>query len=83
MPTQVWIGPNQALDVEWVSTTELRATYAGGGDGPEDIVVVTSIGSTTLAGGFEALRPPVITSVTPARGPGGTRVTIRGHGFEA
>lgn len=82
MPTAVWIGPNQALDVEWVSSTELRATYAGGGDGDEDVRVVTSVGTAVLEGGFEALRPPVITSVTPARGVGGTRVTIRGQGFE-
>ena len=83
MPTRVQIGPNEALDVEWISSTELRATYAGGGDGPEDVIVVTSIGQTTLPGGYFALRPPVITSVTPNRGPGGTRVTIRGAGFEA
>jgi hypothetical protein len=83
MPTRVQIGPNVALDVEVVSTTELHATYAGGGDGPEDVIVTTSVGETRLPGGFEALRPPLITSVIPSRGVGGTRVVIRGHGFEA
>lgn len=85
MPTRVWIGPNEtpAELVEVVSSTELHATYMGGGDGRERVRVLTSIGETTLEDGFEALRPPVITSVTPDRGVGGTRVIIRGHGFEA
>jgi hypothetical protein len=83
MPTRVQIGPNEALDVTVISTTQIIATYAGGGDGPEDVIVSTSVGTATLPGGFDALRPPVITAVVPSRGPGGTRVTIHGHGFEA
>lgn len=82
MPTRVIIGPNEALDVEVISSTELRATYAGGGDGPEDVIVTTALGTARLEGGYFALRPPLITSVTPDRGAGGTRVTIRGAGFE-
>lgn len=83
MPTRVQIGPNEARDVEVISPTELTATYMGGGDGPEDVIVSTSAGSATMTGGFLALRPPTITGVTPDRGPGGTRVLIRGSGFEA
>lgn len=86
MPTEVQIGPNQARDVVVISPTQLEATYMGGGLGPEDVVVTTSQGSVTAAGAFDALpppRPPTITSVTPAQGRGGTRVTIEGSGFEA
>ena len=86
MPTRVQIGPNEALAVQVISPTELEATYAGGGLGPEDVVVTTSQGSVTAAGAFDALpppRPPTITSVTPSAGRGGTRVVIEGSGFEA
>jgi hypothetical protein len=85
MATTVRIGPNEALAVQVISPTELVATYAGGGNGPEDVVVTTSAGSATAAGGFVAVpppRPPVIETIEPASGPGGTRVTIRGSGFE-
>jgi hypothetical protein len=85
MPTTVRIGPNEARDIVVVSPTELQATYMGGGDGPEDVEVTTSAGSTTAQGAFFAVRPPTpptINSVTPTGGVGGTRVTIRGSGFE-
>jgi hypothetical protein len=83
--TTVRIGPNQALNVVVVSDTELLATYAGGGDGPEDVVVTTAAGEATVAGGFLHVarpKPPTITEIAPDSGQGGTRVTIRGTGFE-
>jgi hypothetical protein len=85
--TRVRIGPNEAPPgmVEVISDTELTAPYMGGGDGPEDVVVTTSAGSATAAGAFYAERPPsppTIEAVEPARGVGGTRVTIRGTGFQ-
>ena len=86
MATTVRIGPNEALAVQVISDTELVATYAGGGDGPEDVVVTTTAGSATASGGFVAVpppRPPTIAAIEPNAGPGGTRVTIRGTGFEA
>jgi hypothetical protein len=87
MATHVWIGPNQSVEVDVVSDTELTAPYMGGGipGEPEDVVVRTSKGSATATGAFTPLpRPPAgptITAVTPDAGPGGTRVTIRGTGF--
>jgi hypothetical protein len=85
MPTRVRIGPNESRDVEVISDTEVIATYMGGGDGPEDVEVTTSAGSVTAQGAFYAVRPPsppTIASVTPNGGVGGTRVLIRGSGFE-
>ena len=85
VPTRVRIGPNEALNVVVVSDTELLATYAGGGDGPEDVVVTTSAGEATAAGGFLHVarpKPPTIAEIAPDSGQGGTRVTIRGTGFE-
>ena len=85
MATTVRIGPNEALAVQVISPEELVATYAGGGDGPEDVVVTTSAGSATASGGFTHIphpRPPTITAIEPDSGRGGTRVTIRGTGFE-
>lgn len=82
--TVVRIGPNEARDVEVISETELRARYMGGGDGPEDVTVTTSAGTTTATGAFYAERPPApptINGVEPDRGLGGTVVTIRGTGF--
>jgi hypothetical protein len=85
--TRVRIGPNEAPpgSVEVISDTELTAPYMGGGDGPEDVTVTTSAGQATATGAFYAERPPqppTITAVEPDRGPGGTRVTIRGTGFQ-
>lgn len=84
MPTKVKIGPNESRDVQVISSTELTADYAGGWLGPCDVTVETSAGSTTAPNAFNATpHPPTITSVTPNAGPGNTRVTIRGSGFEA
>jgi hypothetical protein len=86
MATTVRIGPNEALAVEVISDTVLEATYAGGGEGPEDVEVTTSAGSVVASGAFVAIpnpRPPTIAAVEPATGRGGQRVTIRGTGFEA
>lgn len=87
MPTEVRIGPNKtpAEYVEFVSSTEVRARYMGGGAGDEDVEVTTSLGSATATGAFHATsqpRPPTIAEITPNRGPGGTIVTIRGTDFE-
>ena len=85
MATRVWIGPNEARDVEVISDTELVATYMGGGDGPEDVTVTTSAGRVTAAGAFYAERTPpapTINDVRPNRGRGGVRVTVTGTGFE-
>jgi hypothetical protein len=87
MATRVRIGPNESPAVEVLSDTELVATYMGGGLGPEDVTVTTSKGSATAAGAFTAVphppAGPTIDNVAPDAGPGGTRVTIRGTGFEA
>jgi len=50
--------------------------------GAVDVVVRTPAGSTTAR--YRYVETPVVTDVTPARGPtaGGTRVVIRGSGFE-
>jgi hypothetical protein len=85
--TRVRIGPNEAPPgmVEVISDTELIAPYMGGGDGPEDVTVITSAGTATATGAFYAEqppRPPTIEAVEPDRGLGGTRVTIRGTGFQ-
>jgi hypothetical protein len=85
MPTRVWIGPNEARDVEVISPTEVIATYMGGGDGPENVMVETSAGHVVADGAFFAERapqPPTINGVSPGSGRGGTRVTIHGTGFE-
>jgi hypothetical protein len=86
VPTRVWIGPNEARDVEVISPTEVTATYMGGGDGPENVMVETSAGHVVADGAFYAERPPqppTISAVTPGSGRGGVRVTITGTGFEA
>jgi hypothetical protein len=88
MATRVWIGPNESVSVEVVSDTELVATYMGGGlpGQPEDVLVRTSRGSATATDAYTPTphppAGPTIASVTPDAGPGGTRVTIRGTGFE-
>lgn len=86
MSTRVWIGPNEAREVEVISPTELVATYMGGGGEREDVTVQTSKGSVTAEGAFSHENPPTLPTidrVNPNSGRGGTRVTIHGTGFEA
>lgn len=86
MSTRVWIGPNEARDVEVISSTQLVATYMGGGGESEDVIVETRHGSVVARGAFSHENPPplpTIEKVEPNSGRGGTRVTIVGTGFEA
>jgi hypothetical protein len=67
------------------SDTTITAVVPAGTAGPADVTVTTPGGTSPVspADGFTYLAPPVVTSVSPSRGPrtGGTQVTITGHGF--
>jgi hypothetical protein len=53
----VKIGGSPALNVTYISSTELRATTPAGAVGPADITVTVGSLSGTLAGGFTYLAP--------------------------
>ena len=77
-----------ATAVTVVDATTITATTAARPAGVVDVVVRNSDSQTgTLSSGFtyEALAPPVITSIAPGDGSttGGTAVTITGTGFVA
>ena len=63
------------------SATQITVTSPPGNAGTVNIIVVTPSG--TAAGQFTYVAPPVVTAISPARGPtgGGTSVTITGTGL--
>jgi Divergent InlB B-repeat domain len=62
------------------SDTTMQATVpAGATTGP--LSVTTPAGTSTSSSAFTVIRPPTITSFTPAAGPVGTSVTINGADF--
>ena len=60
-------------------------TPAAGGPGLVDVTAEGRRGGTRLAAGFQYRIPLEITTVSPGSGPvaGGTRLTVRGAGFDA
>ena len=86
---RVTIGGIDATSVVVVSPSSVEARTPASAAGVRDVVVTTSGGSATLAGGFvytetPTLVPPAVTSVAPSLGParGGTIVTLRGSAFQ-
>lgn len=78
------IGGVAALDVVFVSATEIRATTPPGLPGPADVRLVNpDTQEGVLPGGYLYIPPPLVTEVVPAIGPvpGGTEVEIRGQDF--
>lgn len=81
----VTIGGAPLVAVQRVSATRLTGLTPAGMAGPADVVVTNRDGqSVTAAGGFTYVSAPVVSSVTPARGPaqGGTRITLTGANFQ-
>lgn len=81
----VTIGGAPVVAVARVSATRLTGLTPAGAPGPADVVVTNRDGQTvTAAGGFTYVLAPVVSSVTPARGPaqGGTRITLSGANFQ-
>ena len=81
--TGVTFGSSPAASFTVDSDTQIRATTPAGSFGPTD-VKVTTIGGTSMPLPILYFPPPVITSVTPDRGPaegGGAPVIITGSGF--
>ncbi|WP_323986536.1 IPT/TIG domain-containing protein [Microbacterium plantarum] len=80
--TGVSFGETAGTDLEVVSDTEIRVTTPPGAPGTVP-VVISHPGGDVVAGDFEYLDVPAVTSIDPATGPedGGTVVTIIGEGL--
>ena len=63
------------------SATQITVTSPPGNAGTVNVIVVTPGGTTAIQ--FTYVAPPVVTAISPARGPtgGGTPVTITGTGL--
>ncbi len=82
----VLFGQQPALAVEVVDDTTLTVTTPSArAAGPVDVHVTNDLGVGTLERGFRYAGAPVVEAVVPPVGPlaGGTRVELRGSGFEA
>lgn len=82
--TKVFIGENQAQQINVKSTTEIEVITPPGTPGWRSITVVNSDGGTfTLSNCFQYISTPVIESVTPQKGPveGGMYIEIKGKNF--
>ncbi|MDN8548976.1 IPT/TIG domain-containing protein [Microbacterium sp. NM3R9] len=80
--TGVSFGEAEGTDLEVVSDTEIRVTTPPGTPGTVPVTIAHP-GGEVVAGDFEYLDVPAITSIEPSSGPedGGTVVTIVGEGF--
>jgi len=81
---EVRFGGVPALSVVTVSDTTITCvTPAGTAATDVDVRVTNTNGTHVLPAAFRYFAPPVLTGLTPARGPaaGGTTVTISGSGF--
>ncbi|MBU6317232.1 MAG: IPT/TIG domain-containing protein, partial [Acidobacteria bacterium] len=76
----VTIGGTAATVTATTDTSVTAVTPASSSAGAKDVVVSSSSGTATLAGGFTYLAAPTISGVTPSSGPtaGGTAITISG-----
>ncbi|MGB9812604.1 MAG: IPT/TIG domain-containing protein [Thermovenabulum sp.] len=82
--TKVFIGENQAQQVNVKSTTEIEVITPPGTPGWRSITIINSDGGTyTLLSCFKYISTPVIDSVTPSKGPveGGMYLEIKGKNF--
>jgi alpha/beta hydrolase family protein/IPT/TIG domain-containing protein/VCBS repeat protein len=84
--TQVMFGSTAASSFTVNSATSITATVpASASLGPVNVTVTTPSGTsqTSAADEFSYQQPPVVTAVSPAKGPtlGGTIVNISGTGF--
>ncbi len=82
----VTFGGAAATNVTVVNGMKITATIPAHALGFADVVVTSPDSQTsTLAGGFEYVVPPTVTSVTPDRGrqSGSTAITITGTGFRS
>jgi hypothetical protein len=77
----VTFGGVAATDVTVVNGIKITATIPAHALGLVDVVVAGPDSQSTLAGGFEYVGPPTVTSVTPKNGHYNTEVTITGSGF--
>ena len=77
------IGSGTAASVNVINDTTITAVTPSGTAGAVDVVVTTSGGSGTLAGGYTYVAAPTVTGISPGSGPasGGTIVTITGTNF--
>jgi hypothetical protein len=64
----------------WSATKIVCTVPAGAGSGP---VTVNTAWGTSNGVNFTVTRPPVVSSISPASGPVGAQVTIKGSGFGA
>ncbi len=82
----VLFGQRAGLEVEVVDDATLTVTTPGDRlAGPVDVHVTNDLGVGTLERGFRYAGAPTVEAVVPPVGPlaGGTRVEVRGAGFEA
>ncbi len=82
----VLFGQRPGLDVEVIDDATLAVTTPSARlAGPVDVHVTNDLGVGTLERGFRYAGVPVVEAVVPPVGPiaGGTRVELRGAGFEA
>jgi hypothetical protein len=83
--TGVLFGGNASPSITVVSDTEITAVVPAGVRGTVDVTVVGAgdCGDGTIDDGYTYTDEPVVSSITPDRGPvaGGTLVTITGQGL--
>ncbi|MEW5852330.1 MAG: IPT/TIG domain-containing protein [Myxococcota bacterium] len=80
----VTVGGAPCVDVEFISSEELRCTVPPGTPGAADVTVTNPDGqSGTLLGGYYYNGPPVVVAVDPDEGPlvAGQEAIIYGAGF--
>ncbi len=81
---QILVGPLPAGQVEWVSSTELKATTPPGSPGTATVTVVSPDGQALLKNAFLfTVKEPAVYAITPNYGArsGGTFVEVIGAGF--
>lgn len=85
--SSVQFGSEEAIDVEVISSTEIRATSPPGSLGTVDVRVRTKVGISLISDNdqftYIDIPLPAIRDISPDSGPiaGGTVVTIRGENF--
>ena len=79
----VYFGATKGTGLHVISSTELEITTPAQAAGQVSVRVATSHGTSSVRSYYRYVRPPAVTSVSPASGPvaGGTAVTLAGTDF--
>ena len=81
--TAVTFGTKTGTSISRKSATQLTVVDPSGSAGAVTVAVTAATGTGTLPAGFTYVAAPMVTKVTPSKGPlaGGTTVTVTGTSF--